>query len=246
MDWRHAGFVRSTLFHAAILLIAADERVLAERFIRQMAETLPEAEVVALGDAMIEMNEPHLAVMVGKDAASRGMVVPRAYYALHPIAKLGLPIEPEFALAIARRESEFDPSVVSPVGARGLMQLMPATAEAMAKKASLPFNLGALTRDPIYNARLGSAYLAKLKEDFQGNPIMMSAGYNAGPSRPERWIEQFGDPRRGATDIVDWIEMIPFRETRNYVMRVTESLPIYRARLGLAPLPVPFSQEIAK
>jgi soluble lytic murein transglycosylase len=106
MDWRHAGFVRSTLFHAAVLLIAADERVLAERFIRQMAETLPEAEVVALGDAMIEMNEPHLAVMVGKDAASRGMVVPRAYYALHPIAKLGLPIEPEFALAIARRESE--------------------------------------------------------------------------------------------------------------------------------------------
>ncbi|MEC9198790.1 MAG: lytic transglycosylase domain-containing protein [Pseudomonadota bacterium] len=245
-DWRHAGFVRSTLFHAAVLLIAADERVLAERFIRQMAETLPEAEVVALGDAMIEMNEPHLAVMVGKDAASRGMVVPRAYYALHPIAKLGLPIEPEFALAIARRESEFDPSVVSPVGARGLMQLMPATAEAMAKKTSLPFNLGALTRDPIYNARLGSAYLAKLKEDFQGNPIMMSAGYNAGPSRPERWIEQFGDPRRGAGDIVDWIEMIPFRETRNYVMRVTESLPIYRARLGLAPLPVPFSQEIAK
>ena len=79
---------------------------------------------------------------------------------------------------------------------------------------------------------------------FEGNVVMVSAAYNAGPSRPPRWIEDYGDPRRGDIDIVDWIEMVPFRETQNYIMRVTESLPVYRARLGLTPLPLPFTQEL--
>jgi soluble lytic murein transglycosylase len=100
--------------------------------------------------------------------------------------------------------------------------------------------------DPSYNVTLGAAYLDGLIDEFDGNVIMVSAGYNAGPRRPESWMSRLGDPRRaGGPDIVDWIEHIPFRETRNYVMRVAESLPVYRARLGKAPLPVPFSQEIA-
>ena len=73
---------------------------------------------------------------------------------------------------------------------------------------------------------------------------MMSAAYNAGPTRPPKWIREYGDPRTGRIDIVDWVEMVPFRETRNYIMRVTESLPVYRARLGQEPLPIPFSQEL--
>ena len=95
-----------------------------------------------------------------------------------------------------------------------------------------------------YNAKLGANYLAGLAATFDGNVVMMSAGYNAGPGRPIRWMELYGDPRDGGQDIVDWIEHIPFNETRNYVMRVTESLPIYRARLGQPALPIPFSEEL--
>ena len=96
-----------------------------------------------------------------------------------------------------------------------------------------------------YNALLGSAYLAQLGDRFDGNVVMVAAGYNAGPGRPIKWMERFGDPRqKNSIDVVDWIEHIPFRETRNYVMRVAESLPIYRARLGKLPLPVPFSHEL--
>jgi soluble lytic murein transglycosylase len=124
------------------------------------------------------------------------------------------------------------------------MQLMPATAAEMAKKLGLTHDPQQVLADPAYNARLGTAYLAHLAERFEGNVVMMAAAYNAGPSRPERWMAELGDPRQGQVDIVDWIEHLPFNETRNYVMRVSESLPVYRARLGRAPHPVPFSQEL--
>jgi soluble lytic murein transglycosylase len=103
-----------------------------------------------------------------------------------------------------------------------------------------------LTTDPEYNADLGAKFLSTLAGRFDGNVILMSAAYNAGPSRPIRWQERFGDLRTvsGDFDLVDWIEHIPFRETRNYVMRVSESLPVYRARLGRDPLPQPFSAEL--
>ena len=153
---------------------------------------------------------------------------------------------PEMTLAIARRESEFDPVVVSGAGARGLMQVMPATARTVASSLGImaQHSTGRLLTDWRYNAKLGANYLADLAGEFDGNVVMMSAGYNAGPGRPVRWMERFGDPRRGGMDIVDWIEHIPFNETRNYVMRVTESLPVYRARLGKSALPVPFTQEL--
>jgi soluble lytic murein transglycosylase len=155
-----------------------------------------------------------------------------------------LAVSTEMALAIARRESEFDPKVVSGAGARGLMQVMPGTARQVAGAIGTAYNFSALTSDPDYNIRLGTSYLAGLAREFDGNVILVSAGYNAGPSRPERWMRQRGDPRRRNVDMIDWIEHIPFSETRNYVMRVAESLPIYRARLGREPLPVPFSKEL--
>ena len=153
---------------------------------------------------------------------------------------------PEMTLAIARRESEFDPVVQSSVGARGLMQLMPATAKEVAQKLGIgpQHTTDRLTADPVYNARLGSQYLSELAGRFDGNVVMVSAAYNAGPSRPIRWIEDYGDPRDGDIYIVDWVEMVPFRETQNYIMRVTEYLPVYRARLGKEPLPIPFYEEL--
>jgi soluble lytic murein transglycosylase len=245
-DWRVAPLAQNPVFEAGLLLQASGELNLAERFWTHLAEDLDAAEGALLAQAAVDAEQPHLAVMVGKKLAGRAIVVPFGYYALHPLAERKLQMAPEMTLAIARRESEFDPRVQSGVGARGLMQIMPQTGAAVAKRLgrSLGHSTDRLINDPAYNAELGAAYLAILAQRFSGNIIMMSAGYNAGPSRPDRWMQVYGDPRRGDIDIVDWIEHIPFRETRNYVMRVAESLPIYRAQLGQDPLPQPFSAEL--
>ena len=244
-DWRTAPFTDSSVYKAAILLLASGETSLGERFLTHLAEGLDREQMGQLGDMLAEMGRPHVQVMLGKRAAQYGVELPGPYYALHPeLVQASFPVPRELVLSIARRESEFDPRVISGAGARGLMQLMPGTAREVAGWLDLPYSLDGLLDDPAYNARLGSAYLASLARRFDGNAVMMAAGYNAGPSRPITWMEQYGDPREGKIDVVDWIEMIPFNETRNYVMRVTESLPIYRARLGLDPHPVPFSEEL--
>ena len=248
--WREAGFTETSVFEASILLLASGELNLAKRFLTHMTETLPRSEAGKLGEMAIELGRPHLAVMIGKRAARQRVVLPAAYYAIHPMNGMELPMAPEMVLAIARRESEFDPVVTSGAGAHGLMQIMPATAREVAAKLgqSATHSTQRLLAEWQYNAQLGSAFLAMLAGRFDGNVVMISAAYNAGPGRPTRWMANFGDPRKAASaefDMVDWIEHIPFRETRNYVMRVTESLPVYRARLGVDPLPVPFSDELA-
>ena len=243
-DWRQAAFRQTPVYKAGVLALNAGEIGLAETFLTHLAESLDRTGLGQLGEMAEAVNEPHLMVMIGKAAASRGITLPRPYYALHPLADQNLPIPTEMALAIARRESEFDPRVVSGAGAQGLMQLMPGTSAEMAKKLGLAHNPSKMLSDPVYNARLGSAYLAKLAEDYAGNVVLVSAGYNAGPGRARRWQDEQGDPRAQGVDIVDWIEAVPFRETRNYIMRVSESLPVYRARLGLQPHPIPFSAEL--
>ena len=231
-----------------MLLQASGEREVAERFWTHLADRLDRTALGQLGQAAIDMGQPHLAVMIGKRAAQRGLTLHAPYYALHPLAQADLPMAPEMSLAIARRESEFNPVVQSGVGARGLMQIMPATAMEIAASLgrSADHSTDRLITDPVYNAELGATFLSQLAGRFGGNVVLMSAAYNAGPSRPIRWMELYGDPRDGSEDfdVIDWIEHIPFRETQNYVMRVTESLPIYRARLGGDPLPIPFSEEL--
>ncbi|MDF1727411.1 MAG: lytic transglycosylase domain-containing protein, partial [Sulfitobacter sp.] len=246
-DWRGTDLAKQPLFEAGMLLQASGELNLAERFWTHLAEQLSETDLALLGQAAIDADQPHLAVMIGKRAAQRGLTIPAPYYALHPLTEMDLPMSPEMTLAIARRESEFDPIVVSGAGARGLMQVMPGTASDVARDLSLSalHSTARLTEDPEYNARLGAEYLRQMAARFDGNVVMVSAAYNAGPARPPRWMELYGDPRRGEIDVVDWIEMVPFRETQNYIMRVTESLPVYRARLGIDPLPIPFSEELA-
>jgi soluble lytic murein transglycosylase len=159
-----------------------------------------------------------------------------AYFPLSGLESLDLGVPAELALAIVRRESEFNPGAGSGAGARGLMQLMPGTAQMMAEKLAVSYSAERLMTDPDYNARLGAAYLAALRDEFGPSLVLVAAGYNAGPGRPRRWIQERGDPRLGSVDVVDWVEMIPFAETRNYVMRVAESVVVYRARLyGAAP-----------
>ena len=245
-NWREAPLVADPLFQAGWLLQAAGELTLAERFWTHLTEQLVPEDIALLGQAAIDANQPHLAVMIGKRAARRGLTIAAPYYPLHPLAERDLPMAAEMNLAIARRESEFDPVVQSGVGARGLMQLMPATAREVASQLGLRalHSTDRLTADPEYNATLGAQYLSNMARLFEGNVAMMSAAYNAGPSRPTRWMKTYGDPRKGDIDMVDWVEMVPFRETQNYIMRVTESLPVYRARLGKDPLPIPFSEEL--
>ena len=244
--WKQAEFAESSVLEAGLLLLDAGEGNLSERFLTHLVEGLNPMQATQLGDLALELNEPHLALMIAKRAATTGVVLPAAYYPVHPVADIGLPMAKEMTLAITRRESEFDPVVISGAGARGLMQVMPATAKLVAQELGIlgGYKTGRLTSDWRYNAKLGANYLATLAEDFNGNVVMMAAGYNAGPRRPISWMERYGDPREGEVDVIDWIETIPFKETRNYVMRVAESLPVYRARLGLAPLPVPFTQEL--
>ena len=239
-DWRDASFVNSSVLHAAILLFSANQNPLGERFITHLSETLGTDDVHKLNDFLEELRKPHVLVMLGKRQASMGKTFVRPYYALHPVARMPARVPSELVLAIARRESEFDPYVISPVGARGLMQVMPKTAKEMADRVGLRYSQKRLEIDWAYNARIGITYLEELADRYAGNPVLMSVAYNAGPSRADRWIELMGDPRMDAVDVIDWIEMAPFQETRNYIMRVTESLPIYQARLGKPIAPKSF------
>ena len=119
------------------------------------------------------------------------------------------------------------------------MQLMPATAAIVARREGLDYSPARLD-DPDYNMRLGAAYLGRLTDDFSGSYVLAAAGYNAGPGRAAAWASDCGDPRQASVDPADFIECIPFSETRNYVMRVMESVGVYRARLngGSAPLTI--------
>lgn len=231
-DWRGEPFASSSVFEAALQLHAAGDRNLSERFFVHLAETQSREALGQMGEMAFDLKEPHIALKLGKQAARMGHELWAMYFPLATPAGLDLPIAPEIALAIARRESEFDPVVTSPAGARGLMQLMPATAKEVSRRIGEEYSASRLLRDPKYNARIGGAFLAELSRRYDGNPVLMAAAYNAGPSRANRWSKERGDPRSEAVDVIDWIEHIPFRETRNYVMRVTESLAPYRARIS--------------
>ncbi|MFN6977247.1 MAG: transglycosylase SLT domain-containing protein [Gemmobacter sp.] len=229
-DWRGAAFLKSSVAEAGLMLWRAGETGRARQFLLHLAEGLGQGDLERLADMALASGWPNLAVLVAKQAAERGIILHRAYYPDTALLPEGLAVSRPLALAIARRESEFDPAAVSPANARGLMQVLPGTARLMADAIGLPYREAALTTDPAYNARLGAAYLARLRDEFGPALTLVAAGYNAGPGRPRQWIAQFGDPRRDGADPIDWIEMVPFAETRSYIMRVAESLVIYRAK----------------
>ncbi len=139
--------------------------------------------------------------------------------------------------AVARQESEFMWQAASGAGAKGLMQMMPATAAITARRAGLEYDYARLLADPAFNTRLGAVLLGELIEDEGGSRELAFAAYNAGGGRVAQWIAAHGDPRNGETDLVDWIERIPFDETRDYVERVSENLGVYRQRFAEEPPP---------
>jgi soluble lytic murein transglycosylase len=125
------------------------------------------------------------------------------------------------------------------------MQLMPATAKRVARKLKIPYRRSKLTQDPAYNMRLGVAYLTQMLDRFQGSQLLALAAYNAGPRRVDRWIKRFGDPRKPGIDPVDWAERIPFGETRNYVQRILEAVPIYDLRMANSRVDLPLDWATA-
>jgi soluble lytic murein transglycosylase len=243
-DWRQAGWTRSSVHHAALLLLGAGDMEQAKRFWLHLAEGLDATGLDQMGDMALALGQPHIAVLVGKAAAERGIILPRAYFPVSDLVPEGLSVSRAFAMSIARRESEFHIAARSTADARGLMQLLPGTAKLMASRLNVPFIPAKLTTDPGYNAKLGSAYLAKLVDEFGPSIALVASGYNAGPGRPRRWITEYGDPRLPSVDVVDWVESIPFSETRTYVMRVVEGVVIYRAKLRGSVGPVNVTAEL--
>lgn len=245
-DWRDAAFASSDVARIAVLLHYAQQQRMVRWFFTHMAETMDKTQGAQLAELALEMDRPFVALGVAKEVAKRGIVLSRPYFPVTDLATYSADVEAEVAMSIARRESELDQGAVSPAGARGLMQLMPNTAREVADQLGMEYSLSRLTTDWRYNATLGTAYLGSLLEEYGGSYIIAFAAYNAGPHRADRWLETYGDPRTGKIDPVDWIEQIPFRETRNYVMRVIEGLHVYRARmLGEAQV-VSLSLDLSK
>ncbi|RMC37537.1 lytic transglycosylase domain-containing protein [Paracoccus alkanivorans] len=236
-DWRGSDLRENAVFRAGLWLLATGRPDEAQRFFLHLSETASPEDIARMARLMIEADTPWYGLRLSKRAAGQGVIYPAAHFPLTGLEKFDLGLPPELVLSIARQESEFNHTVSSHVGAQGLMQLMPGTAEEMARKLGEPYQRARLTSDPAYNARLGAAYLAGLRDRFGASSALTASGYNAGPGRPLNWLKDFGDLRRDF-DPVDWVELIPFDETRNYVMRVTEAMPIYRARIMGKPAPI--------
>ncbi|WP_210485873.1 lytic transglycosylase domain-containing protein [Microvirga antarctica] len=235
-----SAFEQRTPIRALKILGQAGEAELSLSLYTDLAQTLDNpGQLDALASIAAAQQNPRAVLLVGKIASQRGFPLDLHAYPLAAIpdyAPVGDEVEPAMVYAIARQESAFNPRAVSSAGARGLMQLMPATAKRTAQRFGVGFDLNRLVDDPAYNAKLGSAHLGELMEDWKGSHILAFASYNAGGGNVKKWITAYGDPRRPGIDMVDWIERIPFYETRNYVQRVMENLNVYRERLiGAAP-----------
>ena len=225
-------FNASEVVRAARIFFELGDRDHGKAFLLHMADNAKTPTLFAMLATLAETSRRiDLAIAVAKRAIEAGTPLMLHGY---PVTSLpsGGNAEHSLLFAITRQESAFEVDAVSRAGARGLMQLMPATASFIANKMQLPFSADRLTADGIYNVLLGRAYLETLIDDFGGSYALAIAGYNAGPSRVRQWLHDYGDPRGGTIDMVDWIEMIPINETRNYVQRVLENLQIYRGQIG--------------
>jgi soluble lytic murein transglycosylase len=199
-------------------------------------------EVGMAADLIAESGRPDLVTQASRAAAYRGQVNLAAAFPIPDLASLldaaNEPPEAALLLGVARQESTFNTWGMSHAGAQGLLQLMPRTAQLMARALGVPYNQARLTADPDYNILLGRYYLRRLLERYDGEAVLAMSAYNAGPGRVEEWLELNGDPRRGELhDLVDWVELIPFDETRNYVQRVIEARNMYRLRLADGDVP---------
>jgi soluble lytic murein transglycosylase len=229
------GVERLEIVRAVKLLYDLDERDIAIPIFADMGENGDPDALVGLGELASHNGDARAMLLVGKAALNRGL--PFDFYAypvngIPPFKSIGPDVERSIIYAIARQESAFNPNDVSAAQAYGLMQVTPDAGKYVCKKYGAGFDLSRLKNDPVYNAALGAAELGGLIEDYRGSYIMTFAAYNAGRGSVKKWIDRYGDPRDPKVDAVDWVELIPFSETRNYVQRIMENLQVYRARFG--------------
>jgi soluble lytic murein transglycosylase len=232
---RSRGIERLEVVRAVQLLYALDEREIAIPVLGDMGENGDPDVLQGLGELASRNGDARGMLLMGKAALNRGL--PFDFYA-YPVVgipsykAIGPEVEQAIVFAIARQESAFNPSVVSPAQAYGLMQVTPDAGRYVCKRHGATFDLARMKSDPVYNTALGAAELGGLIEDYRGSYIMTFAAYNAGRGSVKKWIERYGDPRDPKVDAIDWVEQIPFSETRNYVQRIMENLQVYRARFG--------------
>ena len=235
-DADRLAFARRETVQAIRRLEQAGDELRAGMFYRGLAAQLTSPGELALLATMAEKRGDHfLALRIGKIAAGHGIEIGALAHPLGAIPNSARISRSGTALAyaIARQESEFNVAAVSGAGARGLLQLLPGTAKEVARKSGLPYSKSRLTSDAGYNATLGAAFLGEQLGRFNGSYVLTFAGYNAGPRRAQEWINRYGDPRGKDIDtVVDWIERIPFSETRSYVQRVMENYQVYKTRLS--------------
>jgi soluble lytic murein transglycosylase len=242
-------FVAQDVMKAIILVQKADLDSLLPVFLYDLARRIESApEMILLCELAVRVAPRHQAVRMAKVAMNRDFAVEHYAYpnVLSDIKGLHQQDDIEHALvhALTRQESEFNASIVSSAGAVGLMQLLPSTAKLVAKQLDLKFSKAKLADDPAYNVSLGTAFLHSLIRNYDGSYIMALAGYNAGPGRVRQWVRQFGDPRTPEVDPVDWVERIPFTETREYVHKIMESAQIYRSRLLGEHAPLRLAEDL--
>lgn len=232
---RGRGAERLEIVRAAHLLYELDEREMAVPVLADMGENGDPEALAGLGELTQRYSDARGMLLLGKAALNRGLPFDFYAYPVNGIPQftpIGPEVERSIVYAIARQESAFNPSVVSPAQAYGLMQVTPDAARYVCKRHGATYDLGRLKNDSVYNATLGSAELGGLLEDYRGSYIMTFAAYNAGRGSVKKWVDRYGDPRDPKVDAVDWVELIPFSETRNYVQRIMENLQVYRARFG--------------
>ncbi|MBI4274390.1 MAG: lytic transglycosylase domain-containing protein [Rhizobiales bacterium] len=234
-----ASLAKLEIARAMEILYAIGERDFVVPIMAEMTDRTNDVRALAaLADVAARNEDARALVLLGRSALGRGLP-----FDVHAYPVTGLPrytpigpkVEPAVAYAIARQESGFHPRAVSKANALGLMQVTPAAGRTIAKKFNVTFNQKRLLDDPVYNMQMGSAELGDLLTDLRGSYILSFVAYNAGRRRVTEWTERYGDPRDPKIDPIDWVERIPFTETRNYVQRVLENLQVYRMRFGGSP-----------
>lgn len=224
------------VLRAAEFLYTLGERELALSFLTGFADQSDDAPgIAAIANLAVRNSDARAVMLVGKAGLARGL--PFEVYAFPDIGvphyqPIGPSLDRSLVYSIVRTESEFNQQDVSPAKAVGLMQITPEAGRDTAKRFSVGYDWKRLVNDPVYNTQMGAGELAALLKDYRGSYIMSFAGYNAGRGRVQEWVARYGDPRDAKVDAVDWVERIPFSETRNYVQRVMENLLVYRARFG--------------
>ena len=235
-------FDKNPLIKTVRLLKELDKSKYSKDFLKHLAKlNIDEGSEILAGKLAVEIGRYDYAIQIAKQASYEKRFYNEINYPVIEVPKIvnkkAMP-KSELVLAVIRQESEFDQRANSYVGAKGMMQLMTYTARLVAKQAKLPYSKSKLKSDPNYNIKLGSYYLAGLLEEYEGSyPFALSA-YNAGPKRVKYWKKINGNPQKGKINYVDWIELIKFKETRNYVQRVLENVNVYRFILSGKPIKI--------